>query len=94
MFGVVVFFVYFALQLFFHPKSYYRLLSQRLRTIPFVLRCKRHRVTLQIGDEVFIRNCKVFGKGGTLSIGDSCHFDSVTFTFSGNDNIITIGKKV
>lgn len=61
--------------------------------ILFVWRCKRHRVALQMGDGVFIRNCKVIGKGGTLSIEDSCRIDSVTFTFGGNDSIIRIGKK-
>ena len=79
--------------MFIHPRRYYRLLSQRLRTIPFVLRCKRHHVALQMGDGVFIRNCKVIGKCGSLSIEDGCRIDSVTFSFGGNDCEITIGKK-
>ena len=78
--------------MFLHPKRYYRLLSQRLMSILLYVRCKRHRVALQMGGGIQIRKCKVIGRGGTLSIGDGCCIDTVTFTFSGKDSIITIGK--
>ena len=79
--------------MFLHPKRYYRLWSQRLMAIRLFVRCKRHRVTLQLGNGVLIRNCKIIGKGGLLSIGDNSRIDSVTFTFSGDNCIITIGKR-
>lgn len=77
----------------FHPKRYYRLLSQRFMALRLLVRCKRHRVELQMGSGIIIRHCKVIGKGGSLSIGDNCRIDSVRFTFSGYNSRITIGRK-
>ena len=75
----------------FHPKRYFKLLPQRLMTFSFIVQCKKHHIALQMGKGIIIRNCKVIGRGGLLSIGDFSRIDSVTFILSGNDNRITIG---
>ena len=78
-----------------HPRRFLRKVVYWIETSVFLLRCRKHNVRCQIGENTRLRHCHVRAKlDGTLIIGANCDLRGASFVFYGTGARIELKDRI